>query len=241
MAGRQKRLAGERVTGGPAVFENLTLWQRVYQHLREAILTDQLPPGTELSEVALAQELGVSRGPIREAMGRLAAEGLVTVRPRRGSVVRSLTTDELIDAYQVREALEAMAVRLAVPRLSKADIARLDGLVEKMTALVTAQDIDQFFHANVEFHEYFCRHSGNQKLLSVYQSLMGEMGRLQQQSLALRGDPKQSVIEHRAILRAVKRGDIEAAARAAADHVRVPAENLRRRLAIANEPKAHQG
>ncbi len=224
-------MVGEPARGGPAAFENLTLWQRVYQHLRESILTDQLPPGTELSEVALAQELGVSRGPIREAMGRLAAEGLVTVRPRRGSVVRSLTTDELIDAYQVREALEAMAVRLAVPRLTRADIARLEGLVEEMSALVAARDITEFFHANGEFHGYFCRHSGNQKLISVYESLMGEMGRLQPQSLLLRGDPKQSVVEHRAILRAVKRGDVEAAVQAASEHVRVPAENLRRRLA----------
>ncbi len=224
-------MGSESPHGGPAAFENLTLWQRVYQHLREAILTDQLPPGTELSEVALAQELGVSRGPIREAMGRLAAEGLVTVRPRRGSVVRSLTTDELIDAYQVREALEAMAVRLAVPRLTRADIARLEGLVEEMSALVAAQDITGFFRANSEFHEYFCRHSGNQKLVSVYQTLMGEMGRLQPQSLLLRGDPKQSVVEHRAILMAVKRGDVAAAVEAAAEHVRVPAENLRRKLA----------
>ncbi len=234
-------MARDSVNGGPAAFENLTLWQRVYQHLREAILTDQLPPGTELSEVALAQELGVSRGPIREAMGRLAAEGLVTVRPRRGSVVRSLTTDELIDAYQVREALEAMAVRLAVPRLTRGDMARLEQMVEEMAGLLASQDITQFFHANGEFHEFLCRQSGNQKLLSVYQTLMGEMGRLQPQSLALRGDPKQSVVEHRAILRAVKRGDVEGAVQAAADHVRVPAENLRRRLATGADPKTRSG
>ena len=68
--------------------------------------------------MALSETLGVSRGPIREAIGRLAAEGLVTVRPRRGAVVRALSSDEFIEAYQVREALEMMAVRLAVPRLT---------------------------------------------------------------------------------------------------------------------------
>ncbi|MHB8322838.1 MAG: GntR family transcriptional regulator [Candidatus Dormibacteria bacterium] len=220
----------------PVAFENLTLSQRVYQHLREAILTDQLLPGTELSEVALASELGVSRGPIREAIGRLAAEGLVTVRPRRGSVVRSLTTDELIDAYQVREALEAMAVRLAVPRLTRDDLALLEQLLEKMAISADREDITEFFHANIAFHESFVRLSGNQKLLSVYEALRGEMGRLQQRSLLLRGDPKKSVSEHRAILRAAKRGDVEGAVSAAAQHVRVPAENLRRRLDSTPKP-----
>ena len=72
-------------------FDNLTLSQRVYEHLRDEILADHLLPGTELSEVALSKELAISRGPIREAMGRLAAEGLITMRPRRRAEVRSLT------------------------------------------------------------------------------------------------------------------------------------------------------
>jgi DNA-binding transcriptional MocR family regulator len=100
--------------------ENLTLWQRVHTHLREEILSGELPAGSELQEVALSKTLGVSRGPIREAIGRLAAEGLVTVRPRRGAVVRALSSEEFIEAYQVREALETMAVRLAVLRSSRA-------------------------------------------------------------------------------------------------------------------------
>lgn len=113
-------------------FDNLTLSQRVYEHLRDEILSDRLLPGTELSEVALSKELAISRGPIREAMGRLAAEGLITMRPRRRAEVRSLTPQELIDAYQVREALEVMAVRLAIPRVTEADLSRLEGLIDQM-------------------------------------------------------------------------------------------------------------
>ena len=90
----------------------------MHTHLREEILSGELPAGSELQEVALSKTLGVSRGPIREAIGRLAAEGLVTVRPRRGAVVRALSSDEFLEAYQVREALETMAVRLAVPQLT---------------------------------------------------------------------------------------------------------------------------
>src|SRR5499427_8014529 len=114
--------------------ENLTLWQRVHDHLREEILAGRLPAGTELQEVALAAELGVSRGPIREAIGRLAAEGLVTVRPRRGAVVRSLSKQEFLEAYQVREALEVMAVRLAVPKLTRTEVTSLERLTDQMAA-----------------------------------------------------------------------------------------------------------
>src|SRR5712692_9265062 len=112
----------------PALLENLTLWQRGYDFLREEILSERLQPGTEVQEVGLSEELGVSRGPIREAIGRLAAEGLVTVRPRRGAVVRSLSKDEFLEHYQVREALEWMAIRLAVPRLGADDLAKLEEL-----------------------------------------------------------------------------------------------------------------
>src|SRR3989440_5438513 len=134
--------------GQSARLENLTLWERVHAFLREEILSNRLQPGAELQEVALSEQLGVSRGPIREAIGRLAAEGLVTVRPRRGAVVRSLSKDEFLEAYQVREALEMMAVRLAVPRLRKEDFEELQRLNETMARHAERDEIPQFFEAN---------------------------------------------------------------------------------------------
>ena len=125
-------MASEAALSPPAPVENLTLWQRVYDHLRAEILAGRLEPGAELAEVALAEQLGVSRGPIREAIGRLASEGLVTVRPRRGAVVSSLSKEEFLELYQVREALELMAVKLAVPKLQRDDIAALEELIDEM-------------------------------------------------------------------------------------------------------------
>jgi GntR family transcriptional regulator, rspAB operon transcriptional repressor len=212
------------------VFDNLTLCERVYRHLRQEILADQLPPGTELSEVALSRELSVSRGPIREAMGRLAAEGLVTIRPRRGAEVRSLTPQELIDAYQVREALEVMAVRLAVPTITKSDLARLDELVTSMAESARKDRVAEFFAANVAFHELLCELSGNQKLQEVHHRLEGEISRFQARTLALRGSLESSVSEHRAILAAVRLGDVHKAAELTAAHVRVPAQRLQESL-----------
>jgi GntR family transcriptional regulator, rspAB operon transcriptional repressor len=212
------------------VFDNLTLCERVYRHLRQEILADQLPPGTELSEVALSRELSVSRGPIREAMGRLAAEGLVTIRPRRGAEVRSLTPQELIDAYQVREALEVMAVRLAVPRITTSDLARLDELVTSMAESAGKDRVAEFFAANVAFHELLCQLSGNQKLQEVHHRLEGEISRFQARTLALRGSLESSVSEHRAILAAVRLGDVDKACELTAAHVQVPAKRLQESL-----------
>jgi DNA-binding GntR family transcriptional regulator len=211
-------------------FDNSTLWQRVYEHLHEEIMASRLPPGTELSEVALSKELSVSRGPIREAMGRLAADGLVTVRPRRGAEVREITPRELVDAYQVREALEVLAVRLAVPRVSESDLDSLSELVDKMAEYARDGAVADFFAANVSFHDLLCELSGNEKLVQVHRRLAGETGRFQARTLALRGNLEGSVSEHRAILAAIRKRDADEAAALAAAHVRVPGERLRESL-----------
>ncbi len=211
----------------PAQLENLTLWQRAHHHLREEILAGRLQPGTELAEVALSEQLGVSRGPIREAIGRLAAEGLVTVRPRRGAIVRSLSKDEFLELYQVREALEIMAVRLAVPRLGADDFAALQGLIDTMAEHAERGEITEFFEANVAFHAYLLEASGNRKLKELYGQLLGQMGRYRMRSLTLRGNLHRSVAEHAAILRAAKRGNTERAAHLMSEHIRVPQQRLK--------------
>ena len=202
--------------------ENLTLWQRVYAHLREEILSGALPPGTELQEVALSASLGVSRGPIREAIGRLAAEGLVTVRPRRGAVVRALSTEEFLEAYQVREALEVMAVRLAVPRLTEADLATLDAYVDEMTRCADGGDTQGFFEANTGFHRALFDLSGNRMLRDLYRGLCSQIDRYRLRSLELRGNVQRSIAEHKAIIRAARAGDVERAVHLVSEHIRVP-------------------
>jgi DNA-binding GntR family transcriptional regulator len=211
-------------------FDNRTLSQRVYEHVRDEILADHLPPGTELSEVALSRELAISRGPIREAMGRLAAEGLITMRPRRRAEVRSLTPQELIDAYQVREALEVMAVRLAIPRVTEADLVRLDGLIDQMAAHSAEGAAREFFAANVSFHELLCELSGNPKLHEVHRRLEGEIGRFQNRTLMLCGSMDDALAEHRAILAAIRLRDSDRAAALTADHIRAPVQRLQAAL-----------
>lgn len=202
--------------------EHRTLWQQVRDTLRGRILSGELAPGTMLSEVSLAKSFQVSRGPIREALGRLATEGLVTVTPRRGTLVTELTRDEFVDAYQVREALETLAIRLAVPRLSPTDLERLRELHREMIGHADAGRVQEFFETNAKFHRLFVNASGNEKLKSLYERLIAQMGRYLARSLALRGTLEKSVTEHAAILEAVEVGDGDKAARLLADHIEVP-------------------
>jgi DNA-binding GntR family transcriptional regulator len=201
---------------------NLTLREQVLEYLREEILSNRLEPGAELNEAALSQSLGVSRGPVREAIGRLASEGLVRAIPRRGAIVTALTREEFVDAYQVREALETLAIRLAVPRFEPDDLAELRELHEEMVRHAEHGEVKAFFDTNAAFHRLFVDGSGNRKLQEVYRLLMDQMGRYLARSLALRGTLAKSVAEHSAILEAVEVGDAERAVRLLADHIEVP-------------------
>lgn len=218
------RAVAERRASAP--LENRTLWERVHEYLRDEILADNLPPGTELQEVALAASLGVSRGPIREALGRLSAEGLVTIRPRNGAVVRSLSRDEFVEAYQVREALETFALRLAVPRLTEDDVQTLQTLIDWMVEQADADDVAGFFKTNADFHEALVGASGNRRLQELHHQVTRQLGRYRMRSLALRGNLKRSIAEHRAILRAAQCGDTDRAVRLLSEHIHVPLRRL---------------
>jgi DNA-binding GntR family transcriptional regulator len=209
-------------------FANQTLWERVYLYLKQEILENRMPPGTVISEVPLSEALGVSRGPIREAIGRLAAEGLVTVTPRKGTVVTALTKRDFLEAYQVREALEALAVTLAVPRLTADDFAELDRLMDEMDLRAAEGDVTAFFDANAAFHEAFVVASGNAKLLEMYRLLIGQMGPYRRPSAALRGSLAVSIAEHTKIMDAARAREAQGTADLVLDHIRVPQRRLQK-------------
>jgi DNA-binding GntR family transcriptional regulator len=207
-------------------FDNLTLRERVHDHLKHEILANRYGPGSELLEVPLSEELGVSRGPVREALRSLEAEGLVEITPRRGAVVTTLSKREFLEAYQVREALEVLGVRLAVPRLTATAIAALDERIERMDEHAAAGDDDAFFGANAAFHEAFMEASENRKLIEVYRRLMAQMGPYRRPSARLRGNLERSIAEHREIVAAARTGDADATVTLVMKHIEVPQRML---------------
>lgn len=206
----------------PSGLDKTTLTDRVYDSLREDILANRLPPGTPLQEASIARALDVSRGPVREALRKLAAEGLVSLRPRRGAVVSSLTPEEFLDAYRVREALEVLAIRLATPRIEPDDLAHLESLHQAMLKAAKQEDVEAFFRANAEFHALFVDRSGNLTLQDIYYPLMDQMRRYRLRSVTLRGGLKRSCDEHEEILGAIRRGDGQEAGRLLREHIQMP-------------------
>ena len=202
--------------------DKATLTERVYHSLRDDILSNRLPPDTPLQEVTIAAALEVSRGPVREAFRRLEAEGLISLIPRRGAVVRSLSQEEFLDAYRVREALEVLAIRLATTRLENDHLERLEYLHQEMLQHAAREDVDAFFDANADFHALFVEQAGNLKLQEVYFPLVNQMHRYRMRSLSLRGGMQRSCAEHQAILDAVRAKDAERAERLLSEHIRVP-------------------
>jgi DNA-binding GntR family transcriptional regulator len=141
-------------------------------------------------------------------------------------VVTALSKRDFLEAYQVREVLEALAVRLAVPRMSDAEVDALEGPIEEMQRCSDRGDDTGFFEANTAFHEAFVVASGNLKLVEVYRRLIGQMGPYRRPSALLRGSLDRSIAEHQAILDAARARRGDRAAELMLDHIRVPQRRL---------------
>ncbi len=230
-------MRGDQSTNLAAPVNTNTLSQQVYSHLRAGILDNSYPPGSSLPEEALATKLNVSRVPVREALRRLSAEGLVVIKPRQGATVTELTSKQFLDAYQVREALEVLAVRLAVPKLTPDDLDQLDAFQHAMQTAAEADDAQEFFVVNAEFHGFLVDKADNGDLKAIYESLIDRMRRYQRPSLDLRGGMTQSIDEHAAILAAIRKGSIDEAAHLIAQHIHVPQGILEEELEKEDRPR----
>lgn len=220
-------------------FDNATLAERVYRRLRDDILSNKYPPNEPLPEESVAATLNVSRAPVREALRKLAADGLVTVIRRQGAVVSSLSPQEFLDAYQVREALEVLALRLAFPQFTSADLQTLEQLNQAMTQHATEGYIDKFFSTDVAFHAIFVDCSGNEKLKKIYAPLVTQMRRYYLPSFYLQGGIERSLEEHQNIIHALKAGDADEAAQLLREHLRVPQRVLETDKQIELVPFSH--
>lgn len=145
--------------------EHYTLNERVYHRIRQSVVSGAIPTSTRLDEQSLATEMGVSRTPIREAIGKLTKEGLVEYRPYQGNFVRAFDVGQVSDLYEVRKALESLAVRLAVPRVTAADLAVLGVILDDVQAALDSADMIAYAEADRRFHAAVATLSGNEMLV----------------------------------------------------------------------------
>ena len=195
-----------------------TMQEIAYDAIRDGILAGRHGPGQRLIAEDLARELGVSRMPVREALHRLEAAGLVAITPHRGAVVSELSERECIEIYHVRAVLDGLATRLATPHLSEADHARLNALLAEMEAGVEAKDPDRVLNVNREFHTLIWIAARAPRLRDLLENLYDASQRFRNISVLIPGRLDQITHEHRLIAEALARGDAAAAERYANEH-----------------------
>ena len=198
----------------------------VFDVLMNAIMQGQLSPGERLLEVQLADEMGVSRTPVREAIRRLELEGFVVMVPRKGAYVAGLSIDDVESVYEIRTALETLAVRLAAQRMEAADYEQLDELAGKMQQTWQEGDVDNWVNLDARFHELLYTFSRNERLISMMSNIMEQLSRYRIISLANVEVRQNSLNEHQTLIEALKRRDSDAAADAAAHHIENTKQSL---------------
>jgi len=222
------RRNGAPPDGTIAVLQSNSLPGLVQRELERMILAGDLAAGAKLNEVAIAELLGVSRGPVREAFRALEESGLVRLEKNRGVFVRQIAVEEADEIYELRAVLDEFVGKRAAQKASAPDIKALRALVERMDRAVARNDIDSYHEANLAFHDSLVSLAGNGKLLAMYRRLVNELHLYRRATLAQAGALPTSAREHHDILDKIAAGQSAPAGRALFEHVMGSRERMHR-------------
>ncbi|MGI5922285.1 MAG: GntR family transcriptional regulator [Syntrophomonadaceae bacterium] len=195
------------------------LRELVLDALREAIINGTLKPRERLMELQLAEELGVSRTPIREALRKLELEGFIVMVPRKGAYVADFSFKDIADIFEIRAALEGLAGALAAERITDDELENMERLLVEKAEAITENDIEKLVDVDTKFHEALYKASRNERLTTIISNLREQIQRFRATSLANPGRGKMSLDEHRNIVEAIQSRDVQAARQAAQDHI----------------------
>ena len=199
--------------------EYLPLRDVVFTTLRQAILRGELKPGERLMEIQLANQLGVSRTPIREAIRKLELEGLVLMIPRKGAEVAQITEKNLRDVLEVREALEMLAVQLACEKMSTDKIEELREAAKEFEQTISVNDITKIAEADVKFHDIVYEATDNQRLIQLLNNLREQMYRYRVEYLKRKTVRPIILAEHEELIKTIEARDKEAASMNICKHI----------------------
>jgi len=202
------------------------LSQKVYRVLKTEIIKGSLKPGTKLSEGKIAEQMEVSRTPIREALRELAAEGFVKISPNQGVVVSNASIEDVQEVLQIRGVLEGLAARLAAKIINKEEIKELDKYLKQMEYYTNKDDVLAFSEMDAEFHELILGICENNRLIQIRKNLSDQAHRYRIRSLTIPGRLKYSLKEHREIVETLKRKDAEQADRLSQKHIQNVLKNI---------------
>jgi phosphonate utilization transcriptional regulator len=209
-----------------ALVQSSSLPALVQQELERIILAGELPAGSKLNEAAIAERLGVSRGPVREAFRALEESGLVRLEKNRGVFVRQIPVEEADEIYELRAVLDEFVGRRLAQSASRDTVRELSARVDRMERAAAKGDVEAYLEANVAFHDRLVELSGNSKLLGMYRRLVNELHLFRHATLAQGGVLPVSTREHREIVERIAARQPAAAGRALYDHVMASRERM---------------
>lgn len=195
------------------------LRELVFEALRQAILDGVLEPGERLMEVQLAEELGVSRTPVREAIRKLELAGFVVMIPRRGAYVADISLKEVSEVFEIRSALEALAAELAAERASEEELENLERLLVEIGKAIDSKDVDLLIELDTRFHDALFKASRNERLSQILSSLREQIQRFRTRTLSNPARMRVALEEHRRIVEALAARDGDLARRLATEHI----------------------
>lgn len=209
-----------------------TLAETTADALRERILAGLFAPGERLVEAEIARQLQISRGPVREALAKLREEALVRDEPRRGWFVSELTTDDILEIYELRSAIEARAARAIIARGDEAALAELRALFERLRQAAAADARERFAELDLQFHEDLTRLSGNSRLHRVFVNHAGVLRTLLRLEITTQYESLDGILaEHEHLLKEIESRDGARAQAACELHLEQASERVTRMLA----------
>lgn len=212
--------------------EYLPLRDVVFNTLRQAILTGEMKPGERLMEIHLANRLGVSRTPIREAIRKLELEGLVIMIPRRGAEVAQITWKNLKDVLEVRRALDVLAIKLACERMRQEELVQLYQACDNFKEATGTQDLRQIAKADVQLHDIIVASTRNDRLVQLVNNLAEQMYRYRFEYIKDSSQYGGLIQEHYDMYESILRKDKESAARAVMKHIDNQEEAITKQLQL---------
>ena len=201
------------------VSEYLPLRDVVFNTLRQAILKGEMEPGERLMEIQLAQKLGVSRTPIREAIRKLELEGLVIMIPRKGAEVAHITEKDMRDVLEVRATLEDLAITLACKNITDDKIIELKNANKVFETAIVSKDIVNIVDADVSFHDIIYAMTGNQRLIQIINNLREQMYRYRLEYIKDARNHSILISEHNDIIANMQAGNVEIAKTVLHQHI----------------------
>ena len=199
--------------------EYLPLRDVVFNTLRKAILRGELKPGELLMEIQLANKLGVSRTPIREAIRKLELEGLVLMIPRKGAEVAQITEKNMQDVLEVRKALEELSVQLACERITPEQVEEMKMAAEDFRKVLKSGDVTKIAEADVKFHDIIFAATNNQRLITLLNNLREQMYRFRVEYLKQKECYPQLLEEHDKLIALISGGEVEEACELMGCHI----------------------